>query len=109
MAICLGSIFLIFIVELIAFRSGTAVLAKVGRRHDPHGHALATGSHFAHGPEGGDGEDSTKTVDCEVSEKASSDIEKRIAHVHEHEPMYDSAIAQIIGVAILEFGVLLHR
>ena len=51
MAICLGSIFMIFVVELIAFRWGTAVLAKVGLKHDPHGHGLATGAHAAHGPE----------------------------------------------------------
>lgn len=108
MAICLGSIFMIFIVELISFRCGTAVLAKIGLKHDPHGHGLATGSHFAHGPEGRAGEESAKAVDYD-SEEGPSDLEKRGVQVHEHALMSDSAIAQIIGVAILEFGVLLHR
>lgn len=113
MAICLGSIFMIFIVELIAFRWGTAVLAKVGVKHDPHGHGLANGAHAAHGPEPRvrDGRDSDNAIEYDDNEKISADLEKSEARVHEHEhgPMSDSAIAQIIGVAILEFGVLLHR
>ena len=111
MAICLGSIFMIFIVELIAFRWGTAVLAKVGLKHDPHGHGLATGAHAAHGPETRtrDGRDSENAIEYDDNEKIPADLEKSAAQVHEHGLMSDSAVAQIIGVAILEFGVLLHR
>ncbi|KAH9840291.1 ZIP zinc/iron transport family [Rhodofomes roseus] len=127
MAICLGSIFMIFIVELVAFRWGTAVLARVGLEHDAHGHGLATGSHSAHGPEvrpagaaGAVAPNKLEYVDVEDArgddhtlgdpEKAS---EKHAAHEHTHEHgmhgvLSDSAIAQIIGIAILEFGVLLH-
>ena len=47
--ICLLSIYLIFIVELVAFRWGTARLERLGLAHDAHGHGLA--SHAAHGPE----------------------------------------------------------
>ncbi|KAJ3519339.1 hypothetical protein NMY22_g13250 [Coprinellus aureogranulatus] len=43
------SIFAIFIVELVAFRWGTAKLARLGKSHDSHGHGL--GAHASHGPE----------------------------------------------------------
>jgi zinc transporter 1/2/3 len=64
---------------------------------DVHGHGL--GAHAAHGPEGGipDGDSS--------SEKMEKDLE--FAHDHKHLDL--GAAGQIIGVFILEFGVLLHR
>ncbi|KAG6813873.1 hypothetical protein H0H92_006280 [Tricholoma furcatifolium] len=111
LALSLLSIFSIFIVELIAFRWGTAKLAKLGITHDPHGHDL--GSHAAHGPEPAA---STTTPALSTQEKTSgngsgngSDIESQ-DHDHEVETstLTDSAAAQIIGVAILEFGVTLH-
>ncbi|KZT72026.1 ZIP zinc/iron transport family [Daedalea quercina L-15889] len=117
MAICLGSIFMIFIVELIAFRWGTAVLAKVGAQHDAHGHGFPSGS--AHGPEGqsrGPNAGANKLEYVDVDDirgvdKSSGDVEKGSAQLssdHQPGPLSDSAIAQIIGIAILEFGVLLH-
>ena len=65
---------------------------------DPHGHGL--GSHAAHGPEG-----NAQDRRIEISEK-QSDVESG-----DHQPpsIDDSAAAQIIGVMILEFGVVLHR
>ncbi|KAJ8515882.1 hypothetical protein ONZ45_g6734 [Pleurotus djamor] len=98
LALCLLSIFFIFIVELIAFRWGTAKLAKLGRHHDPHGHAV--GSVAAHGPEG------------ELAEKPKPDSGEDVesAHsqsLHKHS-FHDDTFAQIIGIAILEFGVILH-
>ncbi|KAF4593376.1 high-affinity Zn(2+) transporter zrt1 [Pleurotus pulmonarius] len=94
LALCLLSIFMIFIVELIAFRWGTAKLAKLGLRHDPHGHNV--GSHVSHGPEG----------------ELINDVEKTKADVESQDssnPRYtESTMTQIIGVAILEFGVTLH-
>lgn len=64
---------------------------------DAHGHGL--GAHAAHGPEGGipDGDSS--------SEK----IEKDLESAHDHKHLDHGAAGQIIGVFILEFGVLLHR
>ncbi|KAA1469105.1 ZIP-like iron-zinc transporter [Dentipellis sp. KUC8613] len=100
LAIALASIYLIFIVELLAFRIGTAKLKKLGVSHDPHGHDV--GSHAAHGPE------------------SSNRERERTAHEHQHRKgdeddddddesdMGDSATAQVIGIAILEFGVVLH-
>ncbi|KAJ7653132.1 ZIP-like iron-zinc transporter [Mycena polygramma] len=98
LALCLLSIFSIFILELVAFRWGTSKLEKLGLRHDPHGHHTA--SHAAHGPEG-----------AQTSPKANTDVEGQVNGHHRHaEPTHldDSASAQIIGIAILEFGVLLH-
>ncbi|KAJ7148397.1 ZIP-like iron-zinc transporter [Mycena crocata] len=100
LALCLLSIFSIFILELIAFRWGTAKLEKIGHRHDPHGHY--TGSHAAHGPEG------AQTPPKE--HETASDVEEQRHHHHHGELSHldDSASAQIVGIAILEFGVLLH-
>ncbi|KAJ6586228.1 ZIP-like iron-zinc transporter [Mycena sp. CBHHK59/15] len=83
LVLCLLSIFSIFILEL-----------KLGVQHDPHGHNA--GSHAAHGPEGADSPP-TKYV---------ADAEEQSTHKVTH--LDDSASAQIIGIAILEFGVLLH-
>jgi zinc transporter 1/2/3 len=96
LALAMLSMFSIFVVELVAFRWGTAKLAALGVRHDVHGHGL--GAHAAHGPEGGmpDGDSN--------SEK----IEKDLESAHDHKHLDFGAAGQIIGVFILEFGVLLH-
>ncbi|TFK39931.1 ZIP-like iron-zinc transporter [Crucibulum laeve] len=102
-ALCMLAIFSLFLIELVAFRWGTAKLAKLGKQHDAHGHHM--GSHAAHGPEGNLVE-STKT---ELSSSPSSDIESvKIPHQHGLVGFDDSAITQVVGIAILEFGVALH-
>ncbi|KAH9893317.1 ZIP zinc/iron transport family [Cubamyces lactineus] len=133
LGICLISIFLIFITELVAFRWGTAMLARMGLAHDAHGHGLA--SHAAHGPET---DRATQALtrkqqgsDNSLTREKSGDVESQHSRDHEHdEPQYphahsdvekhhghhshhadalgDSPSAQIIGIAVLEFGVLLH-
>lgn len=61
---------------------------------DPHGHNV--GSHVSHGPEG----------ELINEEKTKGDVESQ----NSGNRMYtESAMTQIIGVAILEFGVTLHR
>ncbi|EGN96717.1 hypothetical protein SERLA73DRAFT_140426 [Serpula lacrymans var. lacrymans S7.3] len=100
LALAMLSLFSIFIVELIAFRWGSAKLAALGIKHDPHGHNV--GSHAAHGPEsqhvkGDSGDDRN-------SEKLQSDEEA----LRQQKSLDDSAVAQVIGIFILEFGVLLH-
>lgn len=112
------SIFIIFIVEIVAFRWGTSKLKEVGKSHgafflctdicllnvtqkDAHGHNL--GSHAAHGPESK--VEQASTLQKEVSiEKVESGQD----HHYEHS-LGDSATTQLIGVAILEFGLVLHR
>jgi zinc transporter 1/2/3 len=69
--------------------------------HDPHGHGVTSGSHAAHGPEGHLNSDAAQVK----SEKSSQDIE---SFGEGSEASAADAITQMIGVAILEFGVLLH-
>ncbi|KAF5371422.1 hypothetical protein D9757_009999 [Collybiopsis confluens] len=103
LALCLLSIFAIFIVELVAFRWGTAILTKIGIRHDAHGHD--SGSHTAHGPEGEMMTSNSSSKDVESS-GMSQDPQ---SETHQHsDSKLDSAVAQVIGVAVLEFGVVLH-
>jgi len=99
LAFTLLSIFGIFIVELIAFRWGTAKLTALDMIYDPHGHEI--GSHIAHGPEG---DERKYTNGNEVSEKKVDDVES----LHKARGMDAAAAGQIIGVFILEFGVVLH-
>ncbi|KAL4252056.1 ZIP transporter family protein [Abortiporus biennis] len=146
LAISLVSIFSIFIIEIVAFRWGTAKLAALGLSHDPHGHAV--GGHTAHGPEPTKAsssptsptsqlpppiplpgtEEKDQSVDLESGRPSHSSIHgstlTRIfshggshhAHHHLHEgekhphsgAIVDSGLTQIVGVGILEFGVVLH-
>lgn len=70
---------------------------------DPHGHALAqAGHHSAHGPEGERIQPQTKEKEAD-----SSDIEAHEQHARARE-FYTTTMAQIIGVSILEFGVIFH-
>ncbi|KAL0060416.1 hypothetical protein AAF712_012785 [Marasmius tenuissimus] len=116
LALCMLSIFLLFLVEVIAFRWGTAKLAKLGATYDNHGHE-AGGTHAAHGPEDNDNaatsdvKNQRRLHDVEVKDveasstttTASSSAPKPHAH-----GVLDNPLAQIIGIAILEFGVVLH-
>lgn len=101
---------MIFIVEIIAFRWGTAKLASIGISHDAHGHGMG-GGHAAHGPEGAqDREVLTNKTDVDVDSEKSARRDAEMA-VLDNTPssVVDSVATQIIGVGILEFGVLLHR
>lgn len=119
LAFALLSMFSIFIVEIFAFRWGTARLTKLGIHHglplllllnnhnsshsdmtDAHGHQV--GSMNAHGPEGYDQK--------QVSPDASHAKDAGDAESQEHQKdLNDEAAGRIIGIAILEFGVILHR
>jgi solute carrier family 39 (zinc transporter), member 1/2/3 len=107
-ALALLSIFSIFIVELVAFRWGSSKLAKLGITHDPHGHN--TGSHAAHGPEtnGSRGPDEEQAITDAPLEKLDSSSDE---HSHDKQPdnVLDKPSAQVLGIFILEFGVVLHR
>jgi len=108
LAFALLSSFCIFLIEVIAFRIGTAKLKKLGIQHDPHGHAV--GAYTAHGPE-------ADPTSRDHTDHGHSDPEK-IKKDSEADHLGDSkqalllsdenAMAQLIGVAILEFGVILH-
>ncbi|KAF8518935.1 ZIP-like iron-zinc transporter [Hysterangium stoloniferum] len=99
LAISMASVFSIFFVELVAFRWGRAKLASIGlEAHDPHGHGIGPGgAHSAHGPE------------MPMKEHSEKDPESSIGlHEASASSALDTAIARIIGIAILEFGVLFH-
>jgi len=112
LALCLLSIFGIFLVELVAFRWGTAKLAKIGLVYDAHGHEA--GAHSAHGPEtniasnnGSEGND--EKILEEARPASQSSVSKVPGQTQAAPPAaLDSPETQIVGVAILEFGVLLH-
>jgi solute carrier family 39 (zinc transporter), member 1/2/3 len=66
---------------------------------DTHGHK-AGGTHAAHGPEGSN----DQLPPTKESKMVFSDLEEQPTWTID-----DSALAQIVGIAILEFGVTLHR
>ncbi|KAK0489107.1 Zinc/iron permease [Armillaria novae-zelandiae] len=102
LALCMLSIFSIFILELVAFRWGTRKLAEIGMRHDAHGHEA--GGHAAHGPEG----NLAHQIDGNVDETKLRISDSNLDIEDQQHRVLDSAMTQIIGVAILEFGVTLH-
>ena len=67
---------------------------------DAHGHQ--TGSHLAHGPEGSISQ--PPSITKSESKENPPDLEGQRIWALE-----DSILAQTIGIAILEFGVALHR
>ena len=105
--------------EMVAFRIGTARLKKLGIGMDEEGtdgHGSHAGAHAGHisGPEGPMVADQNISApDTKNANGAFPDNEKGIANIEEAEAYRDSstdspAIAQILGVAILECGVILH-
>lgn len=104
-AITMMSMFALFLTELFAFRIGTAKLEALKVNYDPHGHDLAeAGHHSAHGPEAE--RNPPRQPSSKEKETESSDVE---AHQHARvQEFYNSTVAQIIGVSILEFGVIFH-
>jgi len=94
-------------VELIAFRWGTAKLAKMGFVYDAHGH---DGAHAAHGPETIEKtKDNMDDMTPRLEEaQTASHSSNGVMNIAKPESGLDSPLTQIVGVAILEFGVVLH-
>ncbi|KAH9172991.1 ZIP-like iron-zinc transporter [Lactarius sanguifluus] len=113
LALALLSSFFIFTVELFAFRIGTAKLKKLGVRHDAHGHHV--GSVVAHGPESSPIPGPTFPVNSDVESmhlekdpEPSRTVKRVDDGGHVTTVTDENVMAQLIGVAILEFGVILH-
>ncbi|TNY24802.1 Zinc/iron permease, partial [Rhodotorula diobovata] len=121
-AIAMASVFGIFLLELVATRMGRSFLQKRGlKEHDPHrargNDVVGHTGHGTHAP----GIEAVKSRDATVRGE-EADLEagaeaKPHAHGHGHAHAHDeedddelqeSAVAQCIGVAILETGVLFH-
>ncbi|KAJ7208868.1 ZIP-like iron-zinc transporter [Mycena pura] len=95
------SIMAIFIAELVAFRWGTAKLKRLGIYQDSHGHNV--GSYVAHGPEG-----SPVTVTPPKEPKQVAERGDTESGSMDNMPTDADALAHILGIATLEFGILLH-
>ncbi|TFL01939.1 ZIP-like iron-zinc transporter [Pterulicium gracile] len=100
LGLCLLSIFAIFVSELLAFRWGNAKLAQMGEMHDPrkNGHASPQCGYGATG--------TSAPIKPPTDPECASD--SSCASREATEVRGGSAAAKIVGIAILEFGVLLH-
>jgi hypothetical protein len=88
----------------------------IGTTPDVHGHGI--GAHASHGPEGTQTDLQASTIE---KKQSSSDIESQANQPPTSSDHHDkgegkdgfnfddSVLAQMVGVGILEFGVLLHR
>ncbi|POY76372.1 hypothetical protein BMF94_0569 [Rhodotorula taiwanensis] len=116
--LCLLSLFLTFVTQIVAFRLGTARLAKLGNSAPPHVHVMGHPGHvqeqdrIASRPSG-IMEDSAATA----ASQGSADSLEKGDFASDRESKEDSfvdaseqnpIIAQLMGVATLEFGVCLH-
>ncbi|KAG8742223.1 high-affinity Zn(2+) transporter zrt1 [Ceratobasidium sp. 423] len=105
-AIAMIAVFVIFFIELAAYRWGTAKLDALGvKAYDNHGHAHdSAGRHGAHGPETTEqGVTNPEKMDNQSNSELGSH-----QHITRPHPMTHSALAQLLGVAVLEFGVVFH-
>lgn len=123
--ICLASLFFVFVLQLVMFRFGTEKLEKLGFKDKPHGHpgihghvsGTGTDGHaHAHGAfvdatnpaEGAADAHAHTGSDMHKAESGSlSSADNSVAYRDASEE--SPALAQLLGVATLEFGVIFHR
>ncbi|KAK7453395.1 low-affinity Zn(2+) transporter zrt2 [Stygiomarasmius scandens] len=136
LVLCILSLFCIFILELMAFRWGNAKLAAVGaqRQYNSYRHSSDTAArtYVNHGseeprmltglltPTSMENVDSNSEAAQEMSivasmsrsvdeESGSTSAIGMTPPVKVHSPLTDSAWKRIIGIAVLEFGIVFHR
>ncbi|EJD46929.1 ZIP zinc/iron transport family [Auricularia subglabra TFB-10046 SS5] len=107
-AVAMLAVFVLFIVELIAYRWGTSKMASLGlSAPNTHGHGISDHSQAAaispaHGPE----------PPRDIERDSTGSAAKKEGYVppppEDNEHSDASVLAQIVGVAILEFGVVFH-
>ena len=106
--ICLASLFFTFVLELFAFRIGTAYLSKHGIAFEnTHDMGLGQGTEVASGP-AGDAEAGRLEPTKNASPGAMASNETLPDEKWQDASEANPAAAQILGVVILEFGVLFH-
>ncbi|KAI0825530.1 Zinc/iron permease [Irpex lacteus] len=98
LGLALISIFTIFLVELVAMRWGTAKLAALGISHDH--------SHSPHSPHSH--EHSHSPEDLEAPPSVGGAAETEVVKDLPYCDATNQAASHLVGIAILEFGVLLH-
>jgi zinc transporter 1/2/3 len=133
----MAAVYGIFFAEVAAYRIGTKKLAKLGvnyskstrvsywtrklmidshheDRTDAHAHAHQDGAHD-HDHAHGDREGSPVTETSDISTGPGAGQEKKYQDIENLDSDSDSvrsqaeAAGQLVGVAVLEFGVVLHR
>ncbi|ORY84712.1 Zinc/iron permease [Leucosporidium creatinivorum] len=102
--ICLVSLFFTFVLHLVAFRIGTERLQEMGLSANTGGHDHPhAGGHHVHPEVASSTESSEQALEKGVAAPDSVDGAS-FADAQERSPL----IAQILGVATLEFGVIFH-
>ncbi|GAA5932100.1 hypothetical protein JCM1841_006863 [Sporobolomyces salmonicolor] len=108
--ISLTSLYVVFVVQMVAFRLGSARLAKLGLTNPPHMHVVGHPGHIQ-------AQDAAATVgelDGATAGDQINSMEKGEGDsIVEEKPFHDASeqnplIAQVMGVATLEFGVIFH-
>ncbi|KAG7561854.1 hypothetical protein FFLO_02671 [Filobasidium floriforme] len=112
-AIAMAAVYLIFFIEFAAYRIGTARLAKYNLNYCESSHRAKR----AHGVpsstpaqlEGGNGSPGAGRVGSTAARKSElSDSDSESDITPEYDTTTTDGVAQLIAVAILEFGVILH-
>jgi len=107
--------FAICIIGIVAFHIGTAKLIRLGINYDPHGYRL--GAFVARDPETESAPAPASDIGSELGKTGKgSDLEfeagHAICHIGSSEQaslaLGEDVLAQSIGVAVLEFGTVLH-
>ncbi|KZV85852.1 ZIP zinc/iron transport family [Exidia glandulosa HHB12029] len=108
-AMAMLAVFALFLVELVAYRWGTAKMTALGLSAHAFSDTQAAGMSAAHGPE------PPRTTAPNDEETSVATSKKAFAAPHSHAVHADGSedtgatvLAQLVGVAILEFGVVFH-
>ncbi|CAH7689510.1 Zinc/iron permease [Phakopsora pachyrhizi] len=109
-AIAMSSVFAICIIELVAYRAGKARFTKLGMKYNSHGiEAASDDPHKDHGHTMGGGFNFTVPPPAPPSEcQVSNSGKTRIEDEEDSDSEQVDVGAQLIGVAVLELGVVLH-
>jgi len=103
--ISLTSLYFVFVIQIVAFRLGSARLAKIGMG-ERHMHVAGHGGHVAEQDAPATNGSPATSIDKEKAllNDSSSTLDVGYMDASEQNPL----IAQIMGVATLEFGVCFH-
>ncbi|GAA6059828.1 hypothetical protein JCM10212_003740 [Sporobolomyces blumeae] len=107
--ICLVSLYMVFVIQIVAFRLGSARLAKLGQG-PRHIHVAGHGGHVDEADYQADRSSDESPINSSIDKEkgvnndSSSSLDQAWNDASEQNPM----IAQIMGVTTLEFGVCFH-